>query len=167
MEKRIILLFLSVLFISCEREKTELLLGQWVGQGEVVFAANTVCFNTDNTYVETTFSTLHILYNHWQQERLAYRKLTTIGNWNRQDNTIIFGNKSISTYLVDSTMSAINDDSFFGNDNIKIVDFGNDSSYNAFFRNQRTVWMIQKLTKDSLIVDSDGIILKYYRPYRI
>jgi hypothetical protein len=162
-EKRLfILLLLGILIISCGEESENLLTaGEWTA----VSAKETVKFNDDNTYIIkteliTSTTTTYLQGQIW-------------GNWKQQSNFIIFVNQQV--YLPDDKSFAeddfVNDgkpvNSFFGyvydhweGNSRPLVSTGIDD------KSIPMVWSIKKLTQDSLSVEFNGEILKYYHEYK-
>lgn len=163
MKKTVFLLLFSVLLFSCEKEQDVVsIIGQWASMGDVSSVTDTIRFNADNTYIVATHWSLNIL-DRWlpdgwlsQQNnspRSVTRSVTITGSWDRQGDYVIFSNRRISMPEPELPPELP--------DGIKFVD--NNSSIDIPVVNLRTVWIIQKLTQDSLTVDSDGTILRYYR----
>lgn len=178
MIKGFFLLAFYILIISCSKRNSEDLLtkGIWVlDNGLFSTTEETVKFNSDNTYfIESKVSITR--FN-------DYISGTLTGDWTRQDKNIIFLNSIVNLPVDTNSISVIPTTSgtpigaFFGyivsgiyqNDSSLIDNSGsihfndlNDSYIFVDENSNQRLWTIFKLTSDSLIVDSDGEILRYY-----
>jgi hypothetical protein len=167
MTKKVFILVFSILITSCEKEAENLLtFSKWTLDNGKTSIKETVKFNDDNTYIIESILTVPS-GNH------ISGKIS--GNWKQQDNNIFFYNSQV--YLPDDT--SVDDftvidgkpaGSFFGyisNDSSELVGI-NDSrptipDIPTDGISDQTVWSIKKLTKNLLIVDYKGNILRYYQ----
>ena len=178
MIKRFFILAFYILIISCSKRDSEDLLtkGVWIlDNGLFSTIKETVEFYSDNTYfIESKVSITR--FN-------DYISGTLTGDWTRQDNNIIFLNSIVNLPVDTNSISVIpttsgtpigsflgyivngiyqNDSSLIDNSgSIHFNDLYNSDIFVDENSNQR-FWTIIKLTSDSLIVDSDEEILRYY-----
>ena len=177
MIKRFFILAFYLLIISCNKRDSEDLLtkGIWILDNGLFSTTNeTVKFNSDNTYfIESKVNIIR--YN-------DYISGTLTGDWTRQDNNIIFLNSIVNLPVDTNSISVVptttgttigafygyivtgiyqNDSSLIDNSgSIHFSDLNNSDIFIGENSDPR-LWTIIKLTSDSLIVDSDGEILRY------
>jgi|GEM_PF-5055868 len=179
-EKKVILCILTVLLsVSCEKnEPNDLLTGRtWMLDNGLinVFSENLI-FCPDKTYLVESHTRL--------LRSDDYVTATLSGEWTKEDDQIIFLTSMVD--LPDDT-AAVNVQplapglpagAFYGyiyqgiyqNDS-SLIDSTGSLRFNVIIDRgifemespAQRIWLIQKLTGDSLIVDAEGKTLRYYR----
>lgn len=177
MMKKLLFLACTALVISCENESEDLLTkDKWVLDNGLISMKETVKFNTDKTYIiesgvkSTRFTNYYITG-------------TLTGDWSRQEDQILFINSlvnlpddtssiSILPTTTGSPMGAFygyiaaciyqSDSSLINNSGTIHFDDLNDIGIFTGENSKQRIWIIKKLTRDSLIIDSDGKALKYF-----
>jgi hypothetical protein len=179
MKKAILFLISVLMIISCEKNETEDLLvkGTWIlDNGLTAVVKESVKFNPDKTY---------IIESGLRTPRTGYFISGTIsGEWSRQDDKIIFHTSFL--ILPDDTSSiniipatpGVPVGAFYGHiysgiyqrdsslvDSLGFIRFDEINNAGIFKGDSldERIWLIHKLTTDSLIVENNGEMLGYLK----
>ena len=178
MIRNLLILVCSLSIVSCQKNESVDLLtnGTWIlVNGLTSTMKESVKFKTDKTYIIESRVTITRFND--------YISGTISGDWSRQDDDILFINSIVNlpddtssiNIIPTSTGTAIG--AFYGyivsgiyqNDSSLIDDSGsihfnkiNETDIFIDENSNQRKWIIIKLTGDSLIVDSEGKVLKYH-----
>ena len=162
MVKKIYVLLIGILLISCENEPGNLLTaGSWILDNKDVSYKETIDFYDNNTYI------IHVEFT---VATFGFSSGKISGDWMRQNNQILFINSKVDLLDTDIFINGIPIiqgkplSSFYGYvfrdsiDRLAIPDIAIDRTDAVAW-----AWTIKALTKKVLIVERNGEMLKYYR----